>query len=252
MSGRLQIDIVQIEGDEGESVERAAYEHPLVIRWCHWLAGVSILVLIFSGWQIFWAFPSFGPKIPQHDFVHLPEPLMLGGWLGGGLQWHFTFIWIFFISGVVYVAYQIVTGHFRMALFMPRDVRGVWPMVRHYFLFGPKPPVIEPYNPLQKLAYTAVIGLGALALMTGMAIYNPVQFSLLTRLMGGLRLARVWHFAVMTAFLMFIVGHLIMVALHGWSNFVSMLIGWKRNPEYGVEYPYGASPAIDDDEDQTR
>jgi thiosulfate reductase cytochrome b subunit len=65
-----------------------------------------------------------------------------------------------------------------------------------------------------------------------MAVYNPVQFSLLAALMGGFRWARVWHFVVMAAFLAFIAGHLIMVALHGWKNFVSMLTGWKRDPEY--------------------
>ncbi|HTY56945.1 MAG TPA: cytochrome b/b6 domain-containing protein [Candidatus Binataceae bacterium] len=249
MSGRKQAEIINIESDSGEIAERAAYEHPLPIRWCHWLASVSTLILIFSGWQIFWAFPSFGPKIPQHDFIHLPEALMLGGWLAGGLQWHFTFIWIFAVTGAVYVAYQIISGHFRMALFMPKDLPGVWPMIRHYFLFGPKPPQDQPYNPLQKLAYTAAIGLGGLALLSGMVLYNPVQFSLLTRLMGGYRLARVWHFAVMTAFLMFIVGHLVMVALHGWSNFVSILTGWKRNPEYSVSQLPDLPPA---EENQTR
>jgi len=228
---RLQLEVVEVEDGE-ERVERVAYEHPAVIRWCHWILGLSILVLIFSGWQIFWAFPSFGPKIPQHDFIHLPQGLMLGGWLAGGLQWHFTFIWIFVITGVVYLAYQIASGHYRMLLFTPADLPGLWPMVRHYFLFGPKPPQTQPYNPLQKLAYTAAVALGVLALLTGMAVYNPVQFSLLAAAMGGFHWARVWHFAVMVAFLAFIAGHLIMVALHGWKNFVSMLTGWKRDPEY--------------------
>ena len=234
MSTRDQIDIIRIEGDSDRVPERAAYEHPLLIRLCHALAGVSLLALIFSGWQIYWAFPSFGPKIPQRDFVHLPQALMLGGWLAGGLRWHFTFIWVFAITGIVYVIYQVASGHFRMALFTPRDLPGLWPMIRHYFLFGPRPPLEEPYNPLQKLAYTSVIALGAMAVLTGMVLYNPVQFSLLTRLMGGFRLARVWHFCVMSAFLLFIFGHLIMVALHGWNNFVSILIGWKRNPDYEV------------------
>jgi len=227
----LDLDVVEIEGS-GESVERAAYEHPLLIRWCHWILGVSILVLIFSGWQIFWAFPSFGPKIPQRDFIHLPQALMLGGWLAGGLQWHFTFIWIFVITGAVYLIYQVASGHYRMLLFTPADAPGVWPMARHYFLFGPKPPVTQPYNSLQKLAYTCAVALGLLAVLTGMVVYNPVQFSLLAALMGGFQWARVWHFAVMAAFLAFIAGHLIMVALHGWKNFVSMLTGWKRDPEY--------------------
>ncbi len=227
----LKLDTVDIE-DADKSIERAAYEHPLVIRWCHWILGVSILVLIFSGWQIFWAFPSFGPKIPQRDFIHLPRALMLGGWLAGGLQWHFTFIWIFVITGAVYLVYQAASGHYRMLLFTPADAPGLWPMIRYYFLFGEKPPATQPYNPLQKLAYTIAVGLGIAAVLTGMAVYNPVQFSLLTTLMGGFHWARVWHFAVMAAFLAFIAGHLIMVALHGWKNFVSMLTGWKRDPEY--------------------
>ncbi len=227
----LKIDFVEIE-QKGESLERAAYEHPLVIRWCHWILGVSILVLIFSGWQIFWAFPSFGPKIPQRDFVHLPRSLMLGGWLGGGLQWHFTFIWIYLIAGAVYLVYQIASGRFRILLFTPADVPGLWPMIRHYFLFGPRPAQTQPYNPLQKLAYTTAVALGVLAVVTGMAIYNPVQFSFLTTLMGGFHWARVWHFAVMSGFLAFIAGHVIMVALHGWKNFAAMLTGWKRDPEY--------------------
>jgi Ni/Fe-hydrogenase b-type cytochrome subunit len=223
---------VTIEADRSGPNAQAAYEHPLVVRYCHWLSAVSLFVLIFSGWQIFWAFPSFGPKIPQHDFVHLPRALMLGGWLGGALQWHLTFIWIFVPTGVVYLAYQFASGHYRQVLFTPADVPGVWPMVRYYFLFGPEPAQSEPYNPLQKLAYTSAVGLGVLGVLTGMVLYNPVQFSLLATLMGGFHLARVWHFAVMTAFLFFIVGHLIMVALHGWKNFISMLTGWKRDPEY--------------------
>ena len=231
MSAGLNPEVVEIE-ESGASVERAAYEHPLVIRWCHWILGVCILVLIFSGWQIFWAFPSFGPKLPQHDFIHLPQALMLGGWLGGGLQCHFTFIWIFVITGAVYLVYQVASGHYRMLLFTPADVPGVWPMVRHYFLFGPRPSLTQPYNPLQKLAYTTAVGLGILSVLTGMVVYNPVQFSLLAALMGGFHWARVWHFAVMAAFLAFIAGHLIMVMLHGWKNFVSMLTGWKRDPEY--------------------
>jgi len=38
----------------------------------------------------------------------------------------------------------------------------------------------------------------------------------------------------MCGFLAFIPGHLVMVALHGWNNFVSMLVGWKKDPEYSA------------------
>jgi thiosulfate reductase cytochrome b subunit len=156
----------------------------------------------------------------------------LGGWLAVGIMWPVTFRWLFVGSGLLYVIYQVASGHWRQVLFTPRDIKDVWPMVRHYFLFGKKPPVVAAYNPLQKLAYTATVFLGVVSTLSGMAIYKPVQFWWITWLLGGFSLARVWHFAAMCGFVAFIPGHLVMVALHGWNNFYSMLTGWKRNPEY--------------------
>lgn len=224
--------VIAFQASKTRQVTRAAFEHPLPIRFCHWLNSVSLLILVASGLRIFRAFPSFGPKIPQRDFLQVPRLLTLGGWLGGALQWHFTFLWIYIATGVVYLGYHVLSGHYRQVLFTPRDLWGVWPMARHYFFFGRKPRVTQPYNPLQKLAYTSVIALGALSVVTGMVLYNPVQFSLLARLMGGFHWARVWHFAVMCGLVLFVLGHLVMVILHGWNNFVSMLTGWKKNPEY--------------------
>jgi Ni/Fe-hydrogenase b-type cytochrome subunit len=232
MSPAVPKKIMTWEAKKSGASFRAAYEHPYLVRLCHWINSVALLVLIASGLRIFRAFPSFGPKIPQKDFIHIPAQLTLGGWLGGALQWHFTFLWIYIATGVLYVGYEILSGNYRQVLFTPRDIRGVWPMARHYFLFGPKPELNEPYNPLQKLAYTSAILLGVLSVLTGMVLYRPVQFSWLAWLMGGFHLARVWHFAAMAGFLFFIGGHLVMVLLHGWNNFVSMLSGWKKNPEY--------------------
>ncbi|MBA3916740.1 MAG: cytochrome b/b6 domain-containing protein [Acidobacteriales bacterium] len=219
------------EAGTGESTA-AVYEHPLVIRLTHWINTVALVVMIGSGLQIFRAFPSFGAKIPQKDLLNWPKSLALGGWLAGGLQWHLTFMWIYVASGALYVGYQFLSGNYRQVLFTPRDAPGVWPMFRHYFLFGPKPAAKEAYNPLQKLAYTSAVVLGLLSVVTGMAVWKPVQFSWLAWLMGGFHWARIWHFAVMWAIVAFIVGHLVMVVLHGWANFLSMLTGWKSSPEY--------------------
>lgn len=210
----------------------AAYEHPWVVRITHWVGAVAVIVMITSGLQIFRAFPSFGPKIPQNNFWIPPRSIALGGWLGGALQWHFTFMWFFLGSGLLYMIYQIVSGHWRQVLFRPRDFKGVWPMVKHYFFFGEKPPVEEAYNPLQKLAYTATIFFGLLSTLTGLVLFKPVQFWWLTILFGGFRLTRVWHFVSMCGFALFIPAHLIMVTLHGWNNFYSMITGWKKGPEY--------------------
>ena len=225
--------LVQTAANAEESeLVRAAYEHPLPIRVTHWVNAISLFVMVTSGLRIFRAFPSFGPKIPEKVLLDIPKSLTLGGWLGGALQWHFTFMWFFAASGAMYVAYQVFSGHYRTLLFTPRDIPGVWPMARHYFFFGPKPAATGQYNALQKLAYTSTIGFGVLSLLTGLVLYKPAQFSWLAFLFGGFHLTRLWHFAAMCGFLAFIPGHLIMVVLHGWANFYSMLSGWKREPEY--------------------
>jgi Ni/Fe-hydrogenase b-type cytochrome subunit len=227
--------VLEIDDPEtGESTE-AVYEHPLVIRLCHWINAAALFVLVGSGLQIFLAFPSFGAKIPQKDLIDWPKALALGGWLGGALQWHLTFMWIYIATGLVYIGYQLFSGCYKQVLFITRDIHGVWAMFRHYFFFGSKPLAREVYNPLQKLAYTSAIALGALSVLTGIVIWKPVQFSWLARTMGGFHYARLWHFVIMWVLLSFVFGHLIMVVLHGWNNFVSMLTGWKRDPEYPVE-----------------
>ena len=63
-------------------------------------------------------------------------------------------------------------------------------------------------------------------------MYKPVQLSGLGLLLGGYHRARLLHFLGMCGLLAFIPGHLIMVALHGWDNFQSMLTGWKMSPDY--------------------
>src|SRR5438105_9267105 len=192
--------IAEFAGSKGKTVT-AAYEHPFVVRLTHWLNAIALFVLIPSGLRIFRAFPSFGPKIPQENLLAVPAALTIGNGLAGALQWHFTFMWIFVGSGALYLSYQLFSGHYKQVLFMPRDIPGVWPMVRHYFLFGKKPPVTEAYNPLQKLAYTSTVAFGVLSFVTGLAMYKPMQFSLLAAMMGGFPIVRGLHFLAMLGFL---------------------------------------------------
>jgi thiosulfate reductase cytochrome b subunit len=210
----------------------SAYEHPLYVRLAHWMIAVSLVVMAASGLRIFLAFPSFGDKVPQVDFWNPPAGITLGGWLGGALQWHFTFMWVFGGAAVMYLIGQVATGRFRMVLFTPRDVPGVWPMVRHYFLRGPRPPIEQPYNPLQKLAYTATLLLGTLSIVSGIALYKSAQYPFLVTMLGGYRFVRGWHFFALCGFAAFVPGHIVMVVLHGWRNFAAMLTGWKDDPEY--------------------
>jgi len=214
--------------DSTKNLARAVYEHPYLVRLTHWVGAISIAIMIFSGIEIFRAFPTFGDKIPQKDLVNVPNWLGLGGWLGGSLHWHLTFMWPVIASGLMYVLYQGISGNYRQVLFTSADISGVWPMIRHYFLFGPKPQMKQSYNPLQKLAYTLTIVLGTVAVLTGLALYKPVQLSGLVWVMGGFGKVRLWHFGAMLGLASFVPGHVVMVMIHGWGNFRSMITGWKQ------------------------
>ena len=230
MSGTV-MEIIRTKGDETETVARAAYEHPLVVRLCHWVNAISLFVMVGSGLQIFRAFPSFGAKIPQKDLLHWPKAFAIGGWLGGALQWHLTFMWIYIATGLIYLGYQLFSGNYRQVLFTHRDIPGVWPMVKHYFFFGPKPecarPTIRCRSTLTR-QLSAWRSLGAdrnRGVETGAVFVAGVvdgRFSL------GASLAFPGHvgdFGICAR----TSGH---GALHGWNNFVSMLTGWKKDPEY--------------------
>ncbi|MGH7885133.1 MAG: cytochrome b/b6 domain-containing protein [Thermodesulfobacteriota bacterium] len=230
---KSEAEVIEYKSGKSSKLVKQVNEHPWLIRFTHWLNMISLFILIGSGLRIFLAFPSFGSKVPQENFFFvIPKSYTIGGWLGGAIQWHFTFIWVYMLTGVVYLTYQFISGHYKTFLFTHKDISGVLPMAKHYFLFRSKPELKEQYNPLQKLAYTSVIILAVLSMITGFAVYKPVQIPYLTNLIGGYQYARYWHQLVMWAFIVFIIGHLIMVILHGWNNFVAMLTGWKKNPEY--------------------
>jgi len=39
--------------------------------------AIALFIMIGSGLQIFRAFPSFGPKLPEKDFIDLPRAFAL-------------------------------------------------------------------------------------------------------------------------------------------------------------------------------
>jgi thiosulfate reductase cytochrome b subunit len=73
-------------------------DHGLV-RLAHWLNAIVLLGIIASGLQIYMAFRHFGPRGEPYpnpfDGAAIPEWSRLGGWLAGGLYWHFGLAWAF-------------------------------------------------------------------------------------------------------------------------------------------------------------
>lgn len=198
------------------------FHHPLIIRITHWVNAAALTIMVASGLRIYNASPIW-------DFT-IPADCTLGGWLAGARMWHFFAMWILFLNGIVWVVYNLVTRHGRQTtIFVKEDIPGLLPMIKYYLRLIKDHPAVRKYNSLQKLAYTSVAFLGIGSVLTGISIYWPVQFSFLTSIFGGYDTARIWHFCFTAAFILFFVGHIVMVVIAGWWNFISIITGWKRS-----------------------
>jgi thiosulfate reductase cytochrome b subunit len=178
--------------------------HPLVVRVTHWINAFGILIMVASGWRIYNASPLFPFRIPNE--------LTLGGWLAGALQWHFAAMWLLVINGIVYLTYGIVSGHFRRKFFpltpgaVFRDVLGALRgKLAHEDL--------TVYNAVQRAAYLAIILCLVVLVLSGLAIWKPVQLQELAWLMGGYEGARVVHFVAMALMVLIVLVHIVMVIL---------------------------------------
>jgi thiosulfate reductase cytochrome b subunit len=208
--------------------------HHWIVRLTHWLSAMLLVGLIGSGLQIYGAYPHFGPRGDPYPVPNpwagesFPEWARLGGWLAGGLNWHFTLAWPFVITGLVYLAYLAASGEWRSLLFRRRDLRPALDMQLYYLRLRREHPPQGKHNPLQKAAYTGIVILGAISVLSGFAIYKPVQLWWLTALFGGYELARYWHFVSVWIFVGFTLLHVVLVLTVDPASLRSMVTGWYR------------------------
>ncbi|MGD9541326.1 cytochrome b/b6 domain-containing protein [Methylocystis sp.] len=172
--------------------------HPLFIRVTHWVNALAIFVMVLSGWRIYNASPLF-----RFEF---PPGFTLGGWLAGALAWHFAAMWLLALNGAAYVAYGIVSGHFRRR-FLPISFGRALDDVVHASQ-GRLEHAPGRYNAAQRLLYVGVILAVIVAILSGLAIWKPVQLQGLTALMGGYETARLVHFFAMAGIVAFLVVHI--------------------------------------------
>lgn len=205
-----------------------------LVRLTHWLNAVFLVGMIASGLQIYNAYAHFGLRdhplgLPNPlDGQSIPEWARLGGWLAGGLNWHFALAWPFVITGLVYLGFLVFSGEWRSLLFRPRDVGPAVQMQLYYLGLRKEHPPQGKHNALQKAAYTFIVLLGAVATLSGFAIYKPVQLAWLTTLFGGYELARYWHFFTVWLFVGFTLLHVALVFLVDRASLRGMITGWYR------------------------
>jgi thiosulfate reductase cytochrome b subunit len=178
--------------------------HPGWVRITHWINAAAMLVMIGSGWQIYNAAPLFG-------FV-FPKAITLGGWLAGALMWHFAAMWVLALNGLVYLALGFASGRFRRKLW-PIRARDVAHDLVAALTWRLSHDDLTVYNAVQKILYAGVILAGVIVVLSGLAIWKPVQLQELTISFGGYDAARFVHFFAMTVIVLFLVVHVSLAAL---------------------------------------
>ncbi len=205
-------------------------KHPLAIRWMHWINFPLLTMMIWSGMLIYWANQVYGIRLfgyelfkffpqPFYDFLGIPQRL------AEGLQLHFFFMWLFAANGLIYVIYTIVSGEWRSILPVPSSLKRAPLVALHDAHIVKEKPPQGKYNDAQRIAYTSVILMGVGSVLSGLAIYKPLQLSFLTTLFGGYEWARWVHFWLTISFVSFFLVHVFQVIMAGWSNFQSMITG---------------------------
>lgn len=193
--------------------------HPVPIRVMHWINAVAMILMIGSGWGIY------------NDSViisglHFSHAIKIGGWAAESLLWHFAGMWLLMLNGLAYLVYGFATGRFRRKL-LPIRIAELVETTRETLHLHIAHEDLTVYNAVQKLLYIVAIVAGVMQVVSGFAIWKPVQLSWLVGLLGGFQGARIVHFTGMSVLVGFLVVH-VALALMVPRTLWAMLSGGPR------------------------
>ena len=228
---------------------------PAWLRICHWLNFFLLLFMIRSGIQILADHPRLylnpgctpgsewfrllGPVPLDREYHAKEDTVSLPGWLGlPGIRhsvglarwWHFVFDTFWLVNGIVVFVLLFSTGQWRRIVPVSWDVipHTISTAIQYLSLDFPPPSGWLQYNGLQLLAYfTTVFIASPLALITGLMQSQAIaaQLHLATGFLNR-QVARSLHFLVLAYFLVFILGHVVMVfATDALNNLNHMTLG---------------------------
>ena len=190
--------------------------HPLPVRIMHWINALAMIIMIMSGWKIYDDDVIF-------SWLRFPDAITLGKWAQNGLQWHFFGMWIVALNGLAYLFYGITTGRFR-SKFFPISLRELVATMRDAFTFRLSHDDLTHYNAVQKVLYVGIIAVGIVVVLSGLALWKPVQFSELATLFYDFQTTRLVHFLCMTAIVLFLVVHVTLTLIVP-RSLIAMLTG---------------------------
>jgi len=202
-----------------------------VVRITHWINVIALPLMVASGLRIFNAYPGFarkGESFCCYPFEAKPIPaaLTFGGWLAGARHWHFAVMWVLVVNALVYLGFLYLHGEWRELAPRRGDARRAWQMIEFYGFAIKEHPHQGKHNALQNAAYFAMPIVGAIIVLSGIAIWKPVQLHWLTMIFGGYVWARYVHFMAMILLVLLVLGHVFMVFAVDPYAMRSMITGW--------------------------
>lgn len=202
------------------------------MRWTHWVNFPVLSIMIWSGMLIYWANDEYAITFGSHNLYKFFPPGFYEAYgiafrLSEGMALHFFFMWLFMLNGLLYVCYTVISGEWRQLLPNRHSFKEAWLVLLHDLRLRQMMPPQDKYNAAQRIAYTAIVVMGFGSLVTGLAIYKPVQFWWLAKICGGYHLARIEHFALTVGYVVFFVIHIVQVVLAGWRNFAPVISGFE-------------------------
>jgi len=179
--------------------------HPLGVRIMHWVNALAMILLVASGWEIYNDSVILG-------WLRFPHWMTVGDGPEGALQWHFAAMWLLMLNGLCYLVYGFATGRFR------RKLLPVWPSeviatVRDALRLHLGHDDITHYNAVQKVLYIGVIVVIVVQVLSGLAVWKPVQFSELATLFYSFQGSRIVHFIGMALICGFLAIHVALALL---------------------------------------
>jgi len=234
-----------------------APRHAALVRVTHWLTTLGFLALLVSGLEIVVSHPRFywgeSGNVLTPALFSLPIPasratvptgygFVLPDQNGWSRALHFEATWVLVLTGALYVIWGAVSGHFRANLLPAASDRSLLALsrafARHFRFARTAVGDARSYNVVQRIAYLAVIfALFPLVIWTGLAM-SPAFVSALpstATMLGGRQSARTLHFLVSLALVAFLVVHVAMIWLAGFSPRVRAMITGAPAPTKGPE-----------------
>ncbi len=193
----------------------------------HWVRVLSIAILTFTGFYIYWPFMAGGPD----SFIM--------AWMR---FFHFVAAYALVLGLVVriYMAFKSTFDADWKDFSITENLKNVPDILSYYLFIKGSHKDYRRYNPLQALAYLFT-GLAIIfTVLTGGALYHgnlfgilpcPGTFRWVSSILGGESYTRIWHILAMWYFIVFVLIHMYLAISISLINkdrtFTSIFTGYK-------------------------